>query len=299
VEARRRDQAELFALAAASDEVTFLEVVRVAEEKTALALRRAHLDLELGRLSQSCPPGELLDLVRSRPPEAVDDELAALEAEIDELDQQARRELEAALASEQGLAQIHSQDLGAARAAEEVEFHAARVRELVEAWLAERAARRLVERRIERYREESQGPVLARASAHFHALTRGAYAGVTAELGRDDKLTLHARRPQPRANESLDLSELSDGTRDQLFLALRVASLERLGALGTRAPVVIDDALVHFDDARSRAALSVLAGLAATHTVVYLTHHAHLVELARAELGAAVTVHTLEKAQPR
>ena len=321
VAARRREQAELFALASAPDEGTFLEVVRVAEEKSALELRRAHLDLELGRLSQTCSGGELVELVCARAPEEVDEELAALETEIDELEQQARRELEAAIACERGVAQYHTQDMGAARAAEEAEFHAARVRETVEAWLAERAARRLLERRIERYREESQGPVLARASAHFRALTAGAYTGVTAELGRDDRVTLHARRAPRRdggegrggndggvggvaggaggpVGGSLDLSELSDGTRDQLFLALRVASLERLGALGTRAPVVIDDALVHFDDTRSRAALAVLAGLADTHTVVYLTHHAHLVELARAELAAAVTVHTLEKSQP-
>lgn len=292
--ARGREQAELFALAAASEESTFLEVVRAADARADLSLRRSHLELELGRLSQACPLAELTELVASRAPDEVEADLATLDVAIDELEREARRELEAAFASEQGLAQYHTQDMGAARAAEEAAFYAARVQEVVESWLAERAARRLVERRIERYREESQGPVLARASAHFQALTGGVYSGVTAELGRDDKVTLHARRPNAA---SLDLAELSDGTRDQLFLALRVASLERLAELGTRAPVVIDDALVHFDDARSRAALSVLASLAATHTVVYLTHHAHVVELARAELGAAAIVHVLQKSE--
>jgi thiol-disulfide isomerase/thioredoxin len=106
---------------------------------------------------------------------------------------------------------------------------------------------------------------------------------------------LHAKRAD---GKSLDPSELSDGTRDQLYLALRVASLERLAASGTRAPVVIDDALVHFDDERARAALVVLAELAKRLTVVFFTHHHRVVELAESALDpASLSLVSLAKAR--
>ena len=193
-----------------------------------------------------------------------------------------------------------------------------------EEWLAARAARRLLERGIEAYRAENQGPVLERASRHFSALTLGAYEGIAVEVctrkargaartrrarrSSDDEseaddeseLTLHAVRAarpgEGRKGTPLTLAELSTGTRDQLYLALRVASLERLGSLGTRAPVIIDDALVHFDDHRARAAFSVLGGLAETLTVVFFTHHTRMRELAREVLGdEGLVVHTLTK----
>jgi uncharacterized protein YhaN len=50
-------------------------------------------------------------------------------------------------------------------------------------------------------------------------------------------------------------------------------------------PLVLDDVLIHFDDDRARAALDVLGEVARTTQVLFFTHHARLVELARAVLG--------------
>src|SRR5690606_26798621 len=74
------------------------------------------------------------------------------------------------------------------------------------------------------------------------------------------------------------------GTRDQLYLALRVASIERFLETSAAPPLVLDDAFVHFDDDRTRAALEVLSELAKRTQVLYFTHHARVVELARAAL---------------
>ncbi|HEY6879284.1 MAG TPA: hypothetical protein VI299_14760, partial [Polyangiales bacterium] len=49
-------------------------------------------------------------------------------------------------------------------------------------------------------------------------------------------------------------------------------------------PLILDDALIHFDDARASAALEVLAELGARTQVLFFTHHARMVELARAAL---------------
>ncbi len=72
---------------------------------------------------------------------------------------------------------------------------------------------------------------------------------------------------------------MNDGTQDQLYLALRLASLEKFSAGGEPLHLLVDDALVNFDNARARAALKVLANLGAKTQVIFFTHH-HIVDLA-------------------
>lgn len=299
--------AEALAAANAKDDPSFAVVVRESQEKDALERRAVELEAELSRLLRRTARAEVEALLAASPADVLDARLAALEADLAVLDVDAKTALERAGRNEQGLEQFKNQDLGAARAAEDAELSFARVARLAEDWLAARAARRLLAARIERYRRESQGPVLERASRLFAALTLGAYAGITVELGEDPRprgddgsgLALHAVRERDgegRRGAPLSVAELSTGTRDQLYFALRLASIERLADLGTRAPLVLDDALVHFDDDRARAAFVVLGELARSGTVVFLTHHARMAELAREALGdEGAVVHRLAR----
>ena len=79
---------------------------------------------------------------------------------------------------------------------------------------------------------------------------------------------------------------LSDGSYDQLFLALRLAFLQdqvaRIGPL----PIIFDDILLTFDDRRATAALECLVRLAAQTQVLLFTHHRHLADLAKASRPA-------------
>lgn len=60
----------------------------------------------------------------------------------------------------------------------------------------------------------------------------------------------------------------SDGTVDQLYLALRLAVSEELTP---EAPLILDDVLVRFDDARAEAALSILASMAEEKQIILFT----------------------------
>jgi uncharacterized protein YhaN len=73
---------------------------------------------------------------------------------------------------------------------------------------------------------------------------------------------------------------LSDGARDQLYLALRLAGVEALITAGRVLPFVADDLFVNFDNERAAAGLGVLAELAQQTQVLCFTHHHHLVDLA-------------------
>ena len=77
---------------------------------------------------------------------------------------------------------------------------------------------------------------------------------------------------------------MSEGTIDQLFLALRVASIEQSVKGGSVLPVLADDLFINFDDQRAEAGFRVLAELAQSTQVLFFTHHQHLLKIARKSL---------------
>ncbi|MBR9982231.1 MAG: hypothetical protein KFF50_14470, partial [Desulfatitalea sp.] len=91
---------------------------------------------------------------------------------------------------------------------------------------------------------------------------------------------------RPGAGELVRVEGMSDGTADQLYLALRLASLEQYLANNIPLPFVVDDILLRFDDRRSAATLDVLADLATRTQVVFFTHHRHLLEVAKGKVGS-------------
>lgn len=55
-------------------------------------------------------------------------------------------------------------------------------------------------------------------------------------------------------------------------------------------PFVADDLFVNFDDDRAKAGFHVLADLGQQAQVLYLTHHEHLIEIARQAAGDNINV---------
>ena len=79
-----------------------------------------------------------------------------------------------------------------------------------------------------------------------------------------------------------------------MYLALRLASLEKYMESSEPMPFIVDDILVDFDDERSEAALNALAELAKKTQVILFTHHSRVVEQAREmQTSAQVQVHEL------
>jgi uncharacterized protein YhaN len=85
---------------------------------------------------------------------------------------------------------------------------------------------------------------------------------------------------------------MSEGAQDQLFLALRLAVIERAPAGDAKLPFFADDLFVAFDDDRARAGLAVLGELSRTTQVLFFTHHAHLRRLAQ-DVFPELSVHDL------
>jgi uncharacterized protein YhaN len=154
----------------------------------------------------------------------------------------------------------------------------------VEEYVRLRTASVVLRKAIEQYRDRNQGPVLEHAGRLFSALTRGSFAGLRVE-SVEAKSVLVGTRPDGR---TVEVSGMSDGSCDQLYLALRLASLEHYFESHAPVPFIVDDVLLSFDDERAGAALSALNELSAKTQIVFFTHHRHLVELAKGAAQPAV-----------
>ncbi|XXX74936.1 AAA family ATPase [Sorangium sp. So ce134] len=312
-EARLAKLFEAAGVARAGDAAADLAALSLAEERSREARR---LDRELVENE-----GKLLEAGEGAGVAALEQETAgverdALALELDRAEQRLaaledeRRRIDRALGSLEQEREHLRATVGAAEAAVEAQICLSHLRGEVRRYVRARLAAVLLEREIERYRERNQGPILARASALFHRLTLGAFAGLRVGYDESEQAILRCVRAAPSVaatpaggaaaaeaaaepakapvQREVDVTGLSDGTRDQLYLALRLASLEHHARTAEPMPLILDDLLIHFDDDRARAALAVLGELTATTQVLFFTHHARLCELAREAVPAEV-----------
>ncbi len=154
---------------------------------------------------------------------------------------------------------------------------------LAEHYILKRAQAVTLKWVIEQYRERHQDPLLLRAGKLFSILTVGRYA----------TLRVDSEEPTPRllgmredGRTMVEVQHMSDGTTDQLFLALRLAALEQSVKSGISLPLLADDLFVNFDDERAEAGFRVLVDVARSTQVLFFTHHPHLLAIARSVVGA-------------
>lgn len=198
----------------------------------------------------------------------IDGELEPLKQELSEERGSRRRELE----SMKGSGEV-------ALIAEDAEDTLVKIRKATQQYLTLKTAAKLLRDEIERFRQQNQGPLLDIAGRYFSELTLGAYVGLTSDFNEQDKVILAATR----SNGDIVLVEgMSNGTRDQLYLSLRLAAFERSVEQRGPMPFIVDDILIEFDDERSRAALEIFSRLAKKTQVILFSHHPRIRELSEA-----------------
>jgi uncharacterized protein YhaN len=139
---------------------------------------------------------------------------------------------------------------------------------------------------VEAYREKSQGPMIEKTGRFFATLTNGSFLGVAAQADENDPnrvnlVALSQRTDDPNgAAETLNTTALSEGTRDQLYLALRLAAIDIHLENHAPMPLILDDILITFDDERAESVFRVLKILSEKTQVLVFTHHQHIAKLA-------------------
>jgi uncharacterized protein YhaN len=214
-------------------------------------------------------------------PGAIESELSSLEQEIEH-----HEELRAKVYQTIGVLKARAEQMdGSDRAAvllQEQQNLLAKIRRETEQYARLSVAQDVLAKAIEHYRSQNEGAVLARASVCFAKMTNQQYSSLRVEFNSDDVAMLYAVRSD--GTTLVPANRLSDGTADALYLSLRIASLEVHLRSHRQMPLIVDDCLIQFDDARAAAALEVLSDLSSKTQVILFTHHEHLVELAKATL---------------
>lgn len=221
--------------------------------------------------------------LRGRELASVEAEVSAASAEATEQEAEERRlvaqvgELDAVI---RGLES--ADELGTLR--QELAVLEGRAKALAREWAVRAIAARLLAETRSHYERERQPDVVRAAEAHFERITGGRYVRIMAPPGEADV------RVETEAGEAKNTDELSRGTAEQLYLALRFGLIEEFARKAESLPVVMDDILVNFDPDRASRAVASIRDLATRHQVIYFTCHPRAAELLDPDGSRTVTL---------
>ena len=257
-----------------------------------LASQRAGLEQNLNTINEhlaAIAPGKSPDEVTAEARETPAD---GLPAEMERLDDQIqmklaeRRGLDDEIGAQKARLERMEQDAceaGAEIATLEREHFMGLLGADVDRYVHLRLAQAVLNGAIAAFREQNEAPVLACAGNHFARLTRGSFRSLGADADDKGDPFLVGVRPD---GIRVGVGGMSTATVDQLYLAMKLASMEHYIQTRPPLPLVVDDLLIQFDDERAAAALLCLADLSRMTQILFFTHHDHLVELARSRLPA-------------
>ncbi len=147
-----------------------------------------------------------------------------------------------------------------------------------EKWSVLTIAKAMLEETRLKYERERQPAVIQEAQAFFSSFTNGRYVRIFSLPG-ENRVEV-----EDQTGARKDIPDLSRGTAEQLYLALRFGLVREFARRAEPLPVVMDDILVNFDPERAREACRALGGLSKDQQVLLFTCHPETVELLQSEV---------------
>ena len=145
------------------------------------------------------------------------------------------------------------------------------IKKAIDAWRERAAVSLFLEKIRVEYEQNRQPETLREASEYMSQLTSGKYTRIWTPLAHDILFVDNAE------GQSLPVQVLSRGTREQLFVSLRLALVSAYGRRGIHLPMILDDVFVNYDAGRTRTACSVLREFAKQgHQLLVFTCHEHV-----------------------
>lgn len=246
---------------------------------------QAAADRSQAQLAQASrhAPQVLCALLAEQDSDGMDGEEAACNRSLTLLEEQLAAAREDEESARHALAAVDCGD-AAVVCREGMESAVAGVHASIAPWMRSRLAHGLLGEALKRFRERAQGPMLLAASTYFARMTGGEFV----RLVSDDTQLQPVLMAQRRTGAAIHVEAMSEGTRDQLYLALRLAALALRRSAGVDLPVLLDDVLMTSDDGRAGLMLHALAEFSRGSQVIVFTHHAHLIDVAQANLDVEV-----------
>ena len=264
----------------------------LAEVGGALAKRDAVVALlrqrrsELANAADGRDEAELRAALSGCAPDMAEADVARLEEEARRLESESQ---EAYAAAKEAGARIDGLS-GAVAAEIAIQQRRGAESEMLEAareWAVLSVGALMIGAAMTRQRQARQEPLMARAGKLFATLTGGSFSDLGQSFDENDIPYLVGRRA---GDGEIQISAMSEGARDQLYFALRLAYVEDYAARAEPPPFLADDLFASFDDDRTANGLKALAEIGETVQPILFTHHRFVVETAMRELGRSVDV---------
>lgn len=255
----------------------FTELIGKLQQREALIQRANQLEQKASgiaaKLGEAVPAeGGKLTL------EALRDQIDEFRKRKEEIDKEIGETIREATRADQEFREVRSRVDAALTFAQEREAAKAELTRLVRRYCVLKGAARLLEKGIASFAEKSGETLRKRGGQFLDMITGGRYRTLRVEDESNPDSHLWVVRGD---GEEFTLDQLSEGTRDQLFLSTRLAVIEMFLESVGPVPLLFDDVLVNFDDQRSERTLQLLAELGKRTQVLLFTHHQRVKELAR------------------
>ncbi|MEN3791273.1 AAA family ATPase [Fulvimarina sp. MAC3] len=273
-------------LSACPDGVDAAKLIERLNERDRLREAAAQSRARLVDIAPSWSEDEVRQALEGFDPSRADLDLADLEKEESDLSAQSN-ETYAELRQKLNEKEALGRGQGAEGAVFEQKAVEAEMLDLARRWAVLKIASNLVSATLEKHRQGQDAPLMRRAGERFRTLTTGAFPSLSQQFDENDEARLMAVREN---GDRLRIDDLSDGTRDQLFLALRLAFIEDYASRNEPIPFIGDDIFQTFDDNRTAAGLRTLAEASEHMQPILFAHHRSVVEIARDELGRDVDI---------
>jgi uncharacterized protein YhaN len=205
-----------------------------------------------------------------------------LAKEVAELGEQIGALLEDSGGMQQALKLLHEEgDVLTLQQTEE--SHRSELCAAAQRWASIVLAEKLLERAITDFQREHQPAVLEEARRLFTRMTHEKYIDIRTAAGDTFWVV-------DRLENELRPDQLSRGTREQLYLAFRLAFVQHYCQSSEPLPVVMDDVLVNFDQERAARTFETLFDLSDHVQIIFLTCHAPTVELVLRQRPTCATI---------
>ena len=280
----------MIAICGAAEPAKATQWVEKAEQIDELLHRKQQLEIGLQALSLVQVPESTNGLVARRDSASLELHRTALEQSIRELEQQ-RNFAEQEIGALDSELRLRQNSVDALHHAHQLRRLRSELGELSEQWIVHKLADQLLLRTIERFSRDHEPELMRHVRRHLAKLTGGRYTRVEQVSGKDQGLIV--RDVDGVATEP---DKLSTGTREQLYLAIRMAFIDHYCAHYEPLPVMMDDCFVNFDDVRARYAVEALLNWDAEIQTILLSCHGRMLHIL-AELAPGTTVISLEHDQ--
>ncbi|MFW6047154.1 MAG: ATP-binding protein, partial [Candidatus Woesearchaeota archaeon] len=157
----------------------------------------------------------------------------------------------------------------------QIEADTEKLNQLARKWASFALAEKLLGLAINHYEKERQPAVIQGAQNFFSNITNNGYERLYSPLN-SAKILVEDGKGQYK-----DTEQLSRGTAEQLYLAIRFGFIRQFEKHNPSLPVIFDDVMVNFDHERSKNAFETLSNLANTNQILYFTCHPESVEKCR------------------